>query len=722
MPLNIASPGIVVREVDLTVGRINPSANLTAGIVAPFERGPVNVPTTIETEQDLLKTFGQPYSIDNHYENWYVASSYLSYGGNLQVVRANDSDLKNASYPSGDIKIESDENYVQLGYSENIISNIGVVARNPGSWANDIKFAVIDGKADQILTGVTTTGGIGGTLSVGMGVTQAISSTLAGIGTTTSLDGYLKGIITEIGNSTISVKVLSHVSAGGTVTDVDYGPGGVYSFAGTGSVAIHTVGNTTAAGTTSYTAQSDWFDQQYVEVSDGSKIYWNTVADRPSTSNYATSRLSRFDELHILVLDNTGSITGSAGNIIEKHLNLSKGSDAEYSLGSPSYWRRYLELGSDYIFGGSGAALGITTITYSSEFTLSTGVSWDKKTAGNNFGACGSISATLSGGKNYNGSSGLTTSGALNTSVLNLAEGYDLLANGEDLKIDFLLMGSANYTKENAQSLAQKLIQVADSRKDCIAFISPYRNIFLNDSVPGTITINSADTITNLLIAYFNGITSSSYAVFDSSYKYVYDKYGDVFRYIPLNGDIAGLCARNDINNFPWFSPAGTSRGTISNAIKLAYNPSKLQRDKLYSSRINPVVFSPGSGIVLFGDKTALSKPSAFDRINVRRLFIYIQRVISEAAKDQLFEFNDEITRTNFVNVVEPFLRDIQAKRGINDFRVICDESNNTASVIDNNEFIADIYVKPTRSINYIGLTFVATRTGVNFDEIIGTV
>jgi phage tail sheath protein FI len=202
----------------------------------------------------------------------------------------------------------------------------------------------------------------------------------------------------------------------------------------------------------------------------------------------------------------------------------------------------------------------------------------------------------------------------------------------------------------------------------------------------------------------------------------MYDRFNDAFRYIPLNGDIAGLCARNDINNYPWFSPAGTSRGGILNAIKLAYNPSQSQRDRLYSNRINPVVFSPGSGIVLFGDRTGLAKPSAFDRINVRRLFIYIQDAIASAAKDQLFEFNDEITRTNFTNIVEPFLRDIQAKRGITSYKVVCDESNNTASVIDSNEFVADIYIQPTRSINFIGLTFVATRTGVSFEEIVGTV
>lgn len=803
MPLNIASPGIVVREIDLTVGRINPSANLTAGIAAPFEKGPVNVPILISTEQDLLKTFGQPYSIDNHYESWYVASSYLSYGGNLRVVRVDDTQLVNASYPSGTKKITSIDNYVQNGYSENLISNIGVIARDPGSWGNNLKVAIIDGKADQVLSGISTnsvtsfvaaisnrTGTIVGSantvaistasitlgqevncdisgvvsagttvisigtgvitisssslqasdvtttfdfgttttitsgLQVGMGVTQPISSTIAGFGVTTVLDGYLKGMITEVGDSSISVKVLQHVSAAGTVTNVEYGPGGVYGFSNSGTVGVTSVSQSTKFGTSSYTSQSDWFDQQYITISDGSKIYWNTVADRPSTTNYTKSRSGRFDELHILVLDNTGSITGSSGNIIERHLNLSKASDAEYSLGSPSYWRKYLETNSNYIFGGSGSSLGITTISYSSGFVLSTSIAsgWDQKATNTTFGACGSLSPSLSGGKNYDGSTGITTSGALSSDISKIAEGYDLISNGGDIKIDFLLMGSGFYAKEKAQSLANKLIQIADNRKDCLAFISPYRSSLLNDSTVGGATVYSSSEITNSLISYYDGIASSSYAIFDSGYKYVYDKYSDVFRYIPLNGDIAGLCARTDINSYPWFSPAGTSRGSISNAIKLVYNPSKIERDRLYSNRINPVVFSPGSGVTLFGDKTALGKPSAFDRINVRRLFIYLQKVISDAAKNQLFEFNDEITRNNFINIVEPFLRDIQAKRGIFDFRVICDESNNTASVIDNNEFLADIYVKPTRSINYIGLTFVATRTGVNFNEIIGTV
>ena len=283
-------------------------------------------------------------------------------------------------------------------------------------------------------------------------------------------------------------------------------------------------------------------------------------------------------------------------------------------------------------------------------------------------------------------------------------------------------MGAAHHTKELSQAVAEKVIQVAESRKDAVAFVSPNRQAFLNDGTAGTVTVNNVDTMTNKVVEFFAPITSSTYAVFDSGYKYMFDRFNNTFRYVPLNGDIAGTCARTDIEQFPWFSPAGTARGSILNSVKLAYNPGKKQRDILYSNRVNPVILSPGAGIVLFGDKTGFGKSSAFDRINVRRLFIFLEDAISAAAKDQLFEFNDELTRTNFVNIIEPFLREVQSNRGIFDFVVICDETNNTAAVIDRNEFVADIFIKPARSINFIGLTFVATRTGVDFEEVIGSV
>jgi hypothetical protein len=562
MPLNLASPGIVVREVDLTVGRIDPTSDAVGAIVAPFAKGPVDVPVLVENESDLLQNFGEPYSTDKHYEHWMVASSYLAYGGSLRVVRSDDTDLKNGfAGAASSIKIKSLDDYNNLGYDENTITDVTVAARNPGSWSNGVKVALIDAKADQILVGVSTSAGLPN-IAVGYGVTQAISSILPGSGTTSTLDGYLKGVITQISGTNAYVKVLSHVSAAGTETAVDYQPSGVYAFASSGSVAIHTAGQSVAAGSTSYTAQQDWFDQQTISLSNNTSITWNNIADRPSTSSFAAARNSRFDEIHVVVIDDKGVVSGNAGTILEKHLNLSKAKDAEFSVGSPSNWRKYLASNSQYIFGGSQPA-GIVTTGFSSGFTLATDTGWDQETDSIIFGATGANTLTLAGGKNYNGGTDITASGSLTSTIGNLSTGYDLFANSEEYEVDFFLMGSANYAKESAQALANKLISVAEERKDSVAFISPYRLAFLNDSTVGSVTVNSAATITDNVISFYAPITSSSYSVFDSGYKYMYDKFADTFRYVPLNGDIAGVCARTDINNFPWFSPAGTTRGSI---------------------------------------------------------------------------------------------------------------------------------------------------------------
>ena len=727
MPLNLASPGIRVREVDLTVGRVDPSSAKVGGLVAPFAQGPVEVPTLIGSEKDLLDNFGKPYGNDKHYEHWMVASSYLAYGAGLRVVRADSINSANAYVGTGSsIKIKSVDHYEQLQYDENVIASKTFVAKNPGSWANGIRLAIIDAKADQILTGITTSG-----ITVGMGVTQTLVGRVdIGAGTTTALDGELKGIVTEVGDNQIAVKVLSHVSAAGTEYVKDYQESGTWAFTASGSLGIHTAGQAASFATTSYTARQDWFSQQTAAVSTSTvggtttvvTQGWNTLADRPGTSQYAADRGGRFDEVHVVVIDGDGKITGNTGTILEKHLNLSKATDAEFSAGSTSYWRNYLKDNSAYVFGGDEPNSGITTTGFSSGFTLATGTSWDQDAEGVIFSASGKQDFTLGNGANYDGGSDITAAGALGPALNQLVTGYGLLENKEQYDVDFILMGSGNYEKETAQALANKVIAAADARKDAIAFVSPYRKAFLTDTAAGSVTVNNDETITNNVLEFYSPITSSSYAVFDSGYKYMYDRFNNTFRYIPLNGDIAGLCARNDIDNFPWFSPAGTQRGAILNAVKLTYNPNQTQRDRLYSARINPVIVSPGGGVTLFGDKTGLAKSSAFDRINVRRLFIYLEDAISAAARDQLFEFNDEITRTNFVNIVEPFLRDVQAKRGIQDYVVICDETNNTAAIIDNNEFVADIYIKPARSINFIGLTFVATRTGVSFEEVIGNV
>ena len=719
MPLNLASPGIVVREVDLTVGRVDTASDKVGALVGPFAKGAVDLPILVETEQDLLDNFGEPSSTDKHYEYWMTASSYLAYGGPLRIVRADDDDLKNAfSGTAGSIKIKSTENYNDLGYDGSTITNVTVAARNPGSWANNLKVAIIDDLADQILTFSSLPTNI----QVGYGITQAVpaNTVVAGSGSTSLLTGYFKGIVTQIDGTKVSVKILESLTNAGVSTDVTYQPNGIYKFGNT-AVAIHTTGQSSSYVSATPTASVDWFDQQSIQLSN-STINWNNISDRPGTSNFAAARKSKFDEVHVVVIDDEGKVSGNAGTILEKHLSLSKAKDGEYSLGSPSYWRKYTYNNSTNIFAG-GAPAGIVTTSFASgTFTLSSDVGWDQNAQGINFAGIGATTLTLSGGKNYDGGTDDTVDGSYSVTLAGLVGGYELFEDNNLYSADFLLMGSGNHTKETVQSLANKLISVAEIRKDSVAFISPHRGAFLSDGSAGTVTVFNDSQITDNVIGFYAPVASSSFAVFDSGYKYMYDRFGDTFRYVPMNGDIAGLCARNDINNFPWFSPAGTARGAILNAVKLTYNPSQTQRDQLYSNRINPIIFSPGGGIVLFGDKTALGKASAFDRINVRRLFIFLENAISGAARDQMFEFNDEITRTNFVNIVEPFLRDVQAKRGIFDFRVICDETNNTAAIIDNNEFVADIFIKPARSINFIGLTFVATRTGVSFEEVIGNV
>ena len=734
MPLNLASPGIVVREVDLTVGRVDPTSASIGAIAAPFAQGPVDLPTLVENEQDLLRVFGKPYSNDKHYEHWLTASSFLAYGGSLRVVRADDDGMYNAQNVGvgTSVKVKSVEHYEQLGYDETPISSAIVSAKNPGTWANGLRVGIIDAKADQRITGVTTT-----SVLVGYAVTQAVpaGTVVAGAGTTSPLDGYFRGVVTGVGGSTLDIKLTAHVSAGNTVTLVDYQPSGVYAFSGLGTGTSSLYVDTGGTGIATLTSGSvvDWFDQQTLTLSSSTTIGWNQLADRPGTSEYAAARGSKNDEVHVVVIDGLGNITGNAGTVLEKHLSLSKAKDAEFSVGSPSYWNAYLKTNSEYLFGGSigisststGTDVGIVTTGFTSGIgtTLITDIGWNQDAEGVTFGGLGVQNLTLGGGKNYGGISTVTETGALSAGLGKLVSGYGLFENTDNYEVDFLLMGSGAKGKNETQALANKLIAVAEARKDALAFISPYRAAAITDSTDDTAAqINSDSTITDNVLSFYAPVTSSSYAVLDSGYKYMYDRFANTFRYVPLNGDIAGLCARNDINNFPWFSPAGTARGAILNAVKLAYNPSKTQRDRLYSARVNPVIFSPGAGIVLFGDKTGLAKASAFDRINVRRLFVYLEDAISAAAKDQLFEFNDEITRTNFVNIVEPFLRDVQAKRGIQDYVVICDETNNTAAVIDNNEFVADIFIKPARSINFIGLTFVATRTGVAFEEVIGNV
>lgn len=731
MPIGLVSPGIKVREVDLTQGRIDSVSTTTGAIVCPFAQGPVEEPVFIDSEQALLDTFGKPSDNDNHYEYWLSASNYLTYGGTMRVVRVDGSNLNNANASKSSpgtgetLKIKSYEDY-QNDYTT--ASTWFWAANNPGSWANEIKVCVIDGFADQIISGVNTSNN---NVRVGAAVTQAISGVVAGNGTTSLFTGFLKGIITGVGNTfsnqtssgvgtdSITVRVVSTVSSGGTETATVYTEGGLFSFsAGTVGVSSVTIGSGTSTFTN--TTQQDWYDLQDVGLNN-SDLLWKEIAERPRTSNFANNRSGKNDEIHIVVIDDKGTISGTPGTILEKFVGLSKAIDATSSTSGPIYYKNFIADNSQYLFAGdaevgkpTGFSSGITSITNGDG-------AWGLNAQGTTYHAVGKKTYTLKGGNNYGAGDSLNP--RFETTLGDLIAGYDLFVNQREYPINFVIQGPGFGTKEETQAKANKLIQIAELRKDCIACISPQRSAVLVDPGAGgssPVPIVSTNTQTTNVISFFDSVASSSYAVFDTGYKYQYDRFSNKFRYVPLNADVAGCMARTGINDFAWFSPAGTRRGVINNAVKLAYNPSQSERDRLYVRRINPVIFSPGSGIILFGDKTGLAVPSAFDRINVRRLFLVIEESIERASRASLFEFNDAITRTNFINITEPFLRDVKAKRGIQDFVVICDETNNTPDVIDANEFKADIYIKPARSINFIGLTFIATRTGVSFEEVTG--
>ena len=419
-------------------------------------------------------------------------------------------------------------------------------------------------------------------------------------------------------------------------------------------------------------------------ITNGSNVrrrwkYYDQVSGAPGTSPDVLAAGGSNDELHIIVVDTDGSINGTKNEVLEVYEKVSKASDSKDASGNNNFYPEVIYRQSSFIYWG------------------------DHNSNGTNWGGAKTLaftdvsapfSHTFTGGVD-----GTATDGVRKTA-------FEYFQDSESVDVGLIMAGNAS------ANLIGDLITIAETRKDCVVFASPERSDVVN--------IASAINQTNNVLAFFNTIQSSSYVIFDSGYKYMYDRYNDVYRYVPLNGDMAGLSARTDLTNDAWFSPAGLNRGIIRGAVKLAYNPNKTQRDELYRARINPVVSFPGQGIILFGDKTGLTTPSAFDRINVRRLFIVLEKAIATASKFQLFEFNDEFTRANFRNLVEPFLREVQGRRGITDFLVVCDETNNTGEVVDRNEFIAEIFVKPARSINFITLQFIATRTGVSFDEVAG--
>jgi len=726
------SPGVLTREVDLTVGRADNVLDNIGGIVGPFEIGPVEELVDITTEQELINTFGKPISTDAQYEYWLTASSFLSYGGVLKVGRVDGSSLNNSNAAVGyahttSLKIKNFDNYENSHSGEAV--EFVYAAKNPGSYANDLKVCFIDDAADQII-GINTTNLATSGAVIGYGITTGIDASLPGIGTTSAFNGYVKGIITGLttdttnGNSTIEVKIVSRVSSAGTETKIDYAQGNGNSSFETGDRLFFVNNSGVNAGlSTINTINSgqvlDWYDQQTLGLQN-TTVYWKSVAPKPATNPYVEDRNGRNDGFHIAIVDDTGTVTGIQGNILEKFTGLSKAVDTISQVNSPQkiYYKDFLAQFSTYIYAGynpsqaadaynntTPTATGFST-TYT-PYTTGEGL-WGQRAQDTVFAALGNQVYTLKGGVDYSAANGMKAE------LGDLITGYDLFGNRDEVQVDYLLQGPGLLVESDSQAKANKLISIAGNRKDCVAVISPDRN--------NVVDLTNTTTQTDNVIRFFSAVSSSSYGIFDSGYKYMYDRFNNKFRYIPCNGDVAGLMTRTTLTSFPWFSPAGQQRGVLNNAIKLAYNPNKAQRDLLYTARVNPIISQTGTGILLFGDKTALAYPSAFDRINVRRLFLTVEQALERSAQAQLFELNDQTTRANFVNIVEPFLRDVQSKRGLIDFVVICDETNNTPEVIDNNEFRADIFLKPTKSINYITLTFVATRTGVSFEEVAGRV
>ena len=736
------SPGVLVREVDLTVGRADNVLDNIGVIAGPFPIGPVDFPIDITTEQGLISTFGKPLSTDSQYEYWMSASSYLSYGGILKVVRTAGATLNNANAGVGIaattvLRIDNYDDYLN---NHDDATNYTYAAKNPGSWGNGLKVCFIDDAADQIV-GIATTNPSALGATIGFGVTANLSAvTIPGLGSTSTFTGYLKGIITGVttdttnGASSIDVKILSRVSSAGTTagteTKINYAEGSSFaSYLTTSSLrfvnnsGITTGGSATAAVTPA--SVTDWYESQTLGLTNAT-IFWRSLAPKPISNQYTLERQGYGDGLHVVVVDDLGSITGNQGTILETHLGLSKALDSVSSVNSPqkNWYEQYLADFSSQIYAGGNPssaadafhgttprATGFTTYSGNAAsftpITLSDGL-WGQTAQGVTFAAIGNKTYTLSGGVDY------SASGGMKATLGDLITSYDLFSNRDEIQVDYIIMGPSMDVPTDSQAKAGFLISIANQRKDCVATIGAHKSDLVGQTNTTTQTTN--------LIKYFSSLPSSSYAIFDSGYKYTYDRFNNQFRYIPCNADVAGLMTRTNIVAYPWFSPAGQQRGILNNAIKLAYNPNKAQRDQLYPQRINSIVTQPGIGTLLFGDKTALGYASAFDRINVRRLFLTIEQALERAAQAQLFELNDELTRANFKNIVEPYLRDVQAKRGLFGFLVVCDTTNNTPDVIDNNEFRADIFLKPAKSINFVTLTFVATRTGVSFEEVAGTV
>ena len=805
------SPGVIVKERDLTTGTVVNSVATNASVVSTFQKGPVGEITQISSQRELVDTFGSPG--DSNADDFFVASEFLNYGGRLGVVRAETGAVNAGSAAIIRNKVDYESRIEQTTPAWKW------AARTPGIWGNDFDVVIADRGADQYVkfasapagmaagtdvtfssgkvgevlsydaatfeaavilndptsrvtatdtldtpdegrvTGVTvgsggtgyttgsalvTSGGGGSgakvdiTVSTGVPATVTISAGGATYGATgtnvatsggtgsnltvdfTSTGGVVDGVtintagtgytvgdtITITGggnNATFTIASVTGAITGVAVATDGAGLGyavgdqlGITQSGGASGVAtVSTIQDSTIAVTV-----SDWWTNTNTDgtksASDDGKISLSAVGPRPGTSAFAANLGLSYDEVHV------GVIERSTKTVVERLQYLSKFTDGVSAEGASAYYPTIVKEASNFVYFGSHNTAAHNPT--SAGAGLAAGTAGSAGTSGQKLQLFGVVQTSLTGG---------TDDYAY--TVAEFSTGLDLFADKETVDVDFILMGGSMSTESDTKLKAAACITSANLRKDAIAFISTHKGNQVSGTSALTRTAQKDNTVN-----FFSALSSSSYAVFDSGYKYFYDRFNDSYRYIPCNGDVAGLCVATSTTLDDWYSPAGLSRGGVRNAIKLAYNPTQSDRDELYQNRINPVVSFPGQGITLFGDKTALSSPSAFDRINVRRLFINIEGRAEGLAKAVIFEQNDETTRLGFSNALGSYLSEVQARRGITDFQVVCDTTNNTPSVIDRNEFVAEVYVKPTRSINYITLSFVATRTGVSFSEVVG--
>lgn len=663
------SPGVVVSEVDLTT--VVPAVSTTEGAIAgPFNWGPVEQPVLVSSENELVQRFSVP--TDANFETFFSAAAFLSYGNKLFVSRAADANAFNAVANTGSVSATVIKNAVDYE-TLTLPADALYFAKYPGALGNSLRVSVCDsanayqstvGTMEEANTTASFTFTVGSQTGVLTVTNSDGSNTIAANAATTTLETIQVGDRLLVGNTTTGQQYVKVLAKGAPTVTAN----GVATATLTLESRLSVSANVAQA-----TVVRNW-------------EFFDTVSSAPGTSTYVSERGGSGDEMHVVVVDDAGMFTGQKGAILEVYEAVSRARDAKGEQGGSIYYKEVVNGGSQYLW-WAGDRAGAVSNTAANVVASTNSSPFSQRLAG---GADSAAEDTIS--------------------LASLVAAWDVFKNSETIDVSLMVAGKARGGTAGEQLANYIIDNIVEARKDAMVFVSPDR----------ADVVNNVNGETEAVVAFRNQVRSTSYAVMDSGYKYTYDRYNDVYRYVPLCGDTAGLCVRTDEARDPWFSPAGFNRGQIKNIVKLAWSPDKANRDILYKNGINPVVSFPGQGTVLYGDKTLLSKPSAFDRINVRRLFIVLEKAIATASKFALFEFNDEFTRAQFRNLVEPYLRDVQGRRGLYDFRVVCDETNNTPEVVDRNEFRGDIYLKPAKSINFIQLNFVAVRTGVEFEEIVG--